>query len=273
MFLSIHWLDTIVATNWVLGSMGLTPYSEIEEISFPKPHKGILETIKDVLKDFWVHGICVFGSYPQWKGWLYSDYDFTIVCDKLSLDINTRESYSPKIKDELRIRWIFEICAFNLYNTNEIISAVQKRSWLPATMQKGFWIIQDENWVMEQVFAEDNSVKRIGNFMWSGIESESSTRIKQLSDRYARVALQLVEYPEIAKFYTYESERMRSVYSIYSRNGIFPTRAELSDLPIEKTASLHELERWAIQTKDEWYIPSAACLPFRKNINVKYIMG
>ena len=95
---------------------------------------------------------------------------------------------------------------------------------------------------MEKVFTENTSVKRIGNFMWSGIESESPIRIKQLGDRYARVALQLVEYPEIAKFYSYESERMRSIYAVYTKYGIFPTRADLSDLPIEGSAHLQALE-------------------------------
>lgn len=258
MHLSLTWKGNFISSPQTIESLWHKNYIKDTCIAFPKPHQWIIDAIQDVLKDFWVHGICVFGSYPQWRGWIYSDYDFTIVCDKLPLDINIRESYSPRIKDELRVKWISEICAFNLYNTNEIIAAVQKRSWLPATMQKGFWIIQDENWIMEKVFAEDNGIKRIGNFMWIWVESESSIRIEQLGDRYSRVALQLVEYPEIAKFYTYESERMETVYAIYSRDGIFPTRAELSELPIERTDFLQTLEMWAMQTKDEWYIPSAA---------------
>lgn len=258
MFLSTNWRSNIISSHQVSDVMNLKAYTTKKEITFPKPHQGIINTIQDVLKDFWVHGICVFGSYPQWRGWIYSDYDFTIVCDKLPLDINERESYSPKIKDELRARWISEICAFNLYNTNEILSAVQKRSWLPATMQKGFWIIQDEKWAMEKVFIEDSGIKKIGNFIWNWIQSENPIRIEELSERYAKVASQLLEYPEIAKFYAYESERMKSVHTIYSRDNIFPTRAEISDLPIERNAELMALEIWAMQTKDEWQLPWTA---------------
>lgn len=233
------------------------PLENHEGLDFWPPAQEVLDVIRNELSQFGIHGICVFGSYPQWRWWVYSDYDFTILCDSLPEDIHAREKYSPRIKEALRNSGFSEICAFNLYNTQDFVQSQMKKSWLPATMRKWYWILQDANGILNATLW-NSSIEQIWPFMWQWVESEDPKRLVLLSARYKTVAMHLVDYPTIAPYYEYESERIAKITGIYTQNGIFPTRAEIEDLPIEKSTEHNLLQKEYLRTKDLWYMPWAS---------------
>jgi len=221
-----------------------------------RPDPRVEQVIRDVLRDFGVCGICVFGSYPSGRAGAYSDYDFTVLCDRLPDDVGEREAYSPAIKDALRAVGIPDICAFNLYTADEFYASKAVGSWLPETMAKAYWIIDDRKGVFGNTFG-NGLLRRVGDFAWEGVRSENPARLFALADRYRRTAALLVGFPDIRPYFAYESERVSAAARSYVSTGAFATRGELIELDPGFGPGAAALKIDCDRAKENCFLPGA----------------
>lgn len=165
-----------------------------------------------ILEFFWnsIDFLWYFWSISTWNDSIYSDIDFIILLN-WNISQEKREFFSPKLKDILSKKWITQLSAFNIYNTNDFLNSPE---WFQTILKNNLKTIYD-NIFFDKIWKNWNFIK-IFEKWW---KTSNSTLNKQLYERSIRLSKNLKEiwneledFQEFREYYYLEWEILRLLW-------------------------------------------------------------
>lgn len=245
-----------------------------------------LNNMVNIVKDiFWddLDFLGYFGSRATWTHTQYSDIDF-IVLLKNHTNQTEREKFSPLLKQKLTTSWIKQLSAFNIYNTEEFLSAPH---WFQAVLSKNIKIIHDTIWLQEQysTLYKQTTINE-KSWLWE------SNNHKDIIDRCEFLIQKLETYQcltidtDIAKYYALEVEKIKKIQQSL-KSWLFSTVSSFEDIAKyfnessllnarRKDMELHVLEEkifFDYSFSDKHFEASAQISTFDKIWQLKHLLS